>query len=290
VPFSWRIKVARAEHHLGDLERRLAPLEGRHTYSVSEVFKANNDFGRRPYVFLLNVPEAVDPLLPIIAGELMFNLRSALDHLAVAMVTPALRSRSTAFPIFTDDIEDTSPRDSQDLEREAREARKRWKRITKGFPDDAMPTVRLVQPYRHRREGRNPDHLSLARLSTYQNADKHNQLVVVASGITDLSLSLVGPGDRREALDHAPIPDGFIIGDGAQIGASEAPFRSDVKVEAEGTLSVQIGDGLSGDYLPCLEALSGMIEDTTGVLDRLDAYARHLPPPPGRAYTANDQL
>jgi hypothetical protein len=268
---SWRQKVARAQHHLGDLSSRFAPIEENRVHDVSEGLEAQDD--GEIYVHRVVVPGVDDPMAPVIVGELMFNLRSALDHLAVAMVHPDQRTRKTAFPIFTDDIHEMDPATGKHLQPGAR---KRWRAMTRGFPHAAMPTVEMVQPYNLRRHGKNPKHVSLAQLSTFQNADKHNQLLVVPSGITALRASFIGP-TGPVPIDHDAVPDGYVVGHGAQVGATSEPLPPDVKVQIEGTLTVQIGDGLSGDYLPCIEALEGMITDTTGVLDLLEPFAKHRP-------------
>jgi hypothetical protein len=267
VTQSWRRKVERAEHHLGDLRARVAPVEERRVYPVTERLEPHDE--GEAYVHRVRIPQPDDSLLPIVAGELMFNLRSALDHLAVALVPESQRSTKTAFPIFTDDLDEVEPTTGKHLHPDGRA---RWSRMTDGFPEGAMPIVEMVQPYKHGRVGNDPKNVSLARLSAYQNADKHRHLMIVTSGVWPFTASFLAPDGRRKAIGHDPVPKGFMVGDGAMVGTTSAPLGPEVKVEAEGTLKVQIGDGRSGDYLPCIEVFEAMITDVAGIFPMLEPF------------------
>jgi hypothetical protein len=199
----------------------------------------------------------------------MFNLRSALDHLAVALV-PDSHRRRTAFPLFTDDLDEIDPTTGKHIHSDGRAL---WSRMTRGFPEGAMPIMEMVQPYKHGRVGKDPKNVSLARLSAYQNADKHRHLMIVTSGVRPFTVSLMGAdGSHRMEVDHDPIPKGFMVGDGAVVGRTSEPLGPEMKMEAEGTLKVQIGDGRGADYMPCIEVFEAMITDVAGIFPLLEPF------------------
>jgi hypothetical protein len=278
VTHSWRSKVERAEHHLRDFEGRIGPVKDKRAYPVSERLETEDQ--ERIYVFRIDIPEPDDPLLPIIAGDLMFNLRSALDHLATAMVPEAQRTRKTAFPIFRDDIDQLDPLTNKHLHSEARV---RWEAITKGFPEGAMPIVKQVQPYRHLREGRNPEYAAMALLGAFQNADKHSRLAFVLHGLKEPIIWFnVGPTRRKVRARLPRLDPDRMLGPGAVVARDPEPLPSHMEMEAEGTLDITIGDGESGAYYSTPDIFESMMTDVRGLLDGLEEYAVHVPPPPVR--------
>lgn len=277
---SWRAKVGRAEHHLEDFKDGIGPIDERHAYPVTEGVESD-DQGRSLYVNRIDIPEPDDPLLPIIAGDLLSNLRSALDHLAAAFVSDDERTKSTAFPIFTTDPDETDPTTGNYLHKSDRA---KWKAMTKGFPQGTMEVVVRAQPYQLGSQGLDPQYGSLALLRTFQNADKHNRLVVVVAGLHDPTIwfNLSPIGKRRVPLRRIP-PDRRLP-PRAVVRIADRPLPPDVEMEAEGTVDVMIGDGQSGAYMSCPFVFEAMIRDVNRVLDDLEAFAVHLPP--GNAFGA----
>jgi hypothetical protein len=151
VTYSWRRKVERAKHHLSDFNARISPIEERRSYPAPKKLEAYE--GATVYPYRVEIPESDDPLLPIIAGDLLFNLRSALDHIFVALVPESERTKSTAFPIFTDDIEARDPVSGKYLHPKSRGS---WRRKIKGAPRDALTIVERFQPYQLREQGLDP--------------------------------------------------------------------------------------------------------------------------------------
>lgn len=96
---------------------------------------------------------------PLLAGEAVQNLRSALDHAVYAV---AGRSKSQ-FPIFT------NPDDFQARSKDA----------LRGVPEAMRATIERAQPYN--RAPKNPRRARLAVLNALSNLDKHRVLAVVAS-------------------------------------------------------------------------------------------------------------
>jgi hypothetical protein len=269
---SWDRKVERAERHLKDFEALIAPFQHRRGYPVSEGFETYD--GERLWTCRLDIPEPEDPLLPIIAGDLMFNLRSALDHLAHAMVRRA--TRQTAFPLFTVDPHEQDPVTGEYLHREDRD---RWLAMTKGFPKRAIPTVELVQAYHLKRHGRDPRYGALALLRAFQNADKHRRLAVIVGGFSGpIIWYQVGPAKKLRA--RLPrLPDDGRLKPREALHRSVDPLPPGVYMEAEGTVDVMVGDGRRREYYSCPWIFEAMIRDVAGVIDQLRDYAVHAPPP-----------
>jgi hypothetical protein len=57
---------------------------------------------RHVWLYRLEMTEEPDPMIPVIMGECLYDLRSALDHLAVAMA-PRKRKANAAFPVEATD-------------------------------------------------------------------------------------------------------------------------------------------------------------------------------------------
>jgi hypothetical protein len=239
---SWRLKLARAEEHFGDLEELIRPLRERRAYPVSERVECEDDAEVR--VWRVNFAEPDEAFVQILVGELMFNARSALDHIACAMVPSDRRTRqvmrATQFPIFTSDIDELDPTTGKYAHPNERG---NWQRMTQGLPDDAIPLLKGLQPYMFRPE-KGPDNHAFAILHAFQNADKHRGLVIVASGLTDPVVRHVRPSGL---ITYESAPYGLaadrVLRNGAAVHRAPADEASDMKVEVEATMQILIGEG-----------------------------------------------
>src|SRR4051812_26862537 len=99
---SWRLKLRRAYEHLDELNEMLKILGQSRPYLVEESVKRDRRGPEWTYR-LFSLPEP-DAYLPVILGDFMFDVRSALDHIAVANV-PTRRKDRASYPIFTVDPE-----------------------------------------------------------------------------------------------------------------------------------------------------------------------------------------
>ena len=269
-PVSWRAKLARAEHHLSDFQIRISRFQDRQVYPVSEWLQSGDD--SQVMVRRLRLPELDDPLLPIIVGDLLFNVRSALDHLAMALVPVAKRTRgvvrATQFPIFTCDIDERDPFTGGYLHRRDRGA---WDRFTQGITPDALPDLKWCQPYNFHAKNLDPRDSSLAILSTLQNADKHRQLVVFLRGIRDPTSRLTYiDGTIREFTP--PPPERGFIGDGTVVDRAPADELPNVQMEVIGTPEIFIGEGGHGPYREWGESLPAIIGNGWTCVDRLEKW------------------
>jgi hypothetical protein len=141
--------------------------------------EANDYVGRDAYVFRAEVVsksaheirfrgiaeerEAPPNYWPLLAGDAIQNLRSALDHVVYAAASGG--NERTQFPIFTDP-------------NRYKEQNPNW---LKGVPDSVKTTIENAQPYR--RYPTNPAVSGLEQLRDLSNRDKHRTLTTVASAV-----------------------------------------------------------------------------------------------------------
>lgn len=239
---SWRLKLLRAEQHFADLEELTKPLRERRAYPVTERLEYKDDAHVR--VWRVSFPDPDEAFFQIVVGELMFNARSALDHIACAMVPPDRRTRqvmrNTQFPIFTCNIDEMDPITGKYVHPNARG---RWERMTRGLPDDAVPLLKRLQPYMFGPE-KGPENHAFAILNAFQNADKHRELVIVPSGLTDPVVRHVRPSGLI-TYESAPygLPADRVLRNGAVVHRAPADEPADIKVEVEATMQILIGEG-----------------------------------------------
>ena len=102
----------------------------------------------------------------VVVGDIVHNLRSALDHLACQFVISNGNSTSsaTAFPIFREDPKST------------KKTLSKWSSMTMGMSVEAIRFIDDCQPYKIRHLP-NAHHLTL--LSTLSNWDKHHDIHAV---------------------------------------------------------------------------------------------------------------
>jgi hypothetical protein len=122
---------------------------------------------------------------PLLAGEAIQNLRSALDHL---VYEKSGGKNSTSFPIFTDrkEYEEKAPG------------------RLKGVPEEIRAQIAEFQPFRFMPE--DARHHPLAQLSSLSNRDKHRVLSTVASAVAregvgipeGVDLKWDDPGSHKE--------------------------------------------------------------------------------------------
>src|SRR6266850_878143 len=165
-----RVKTARAYQHIQDLEREIQEFLNGNPYKVA--IKPDPQF---PDLFAQHYLASVKPMIaviPLIAGEAIHNMRSALDYLAwdlmdIGCVAQGItltvtERKQIGFPIIDTD----SP-----TEYEASR-----KRRVKGMTQAAIDAIDAAKPYK----GGND---ILWRLNQLNNIDKHRLLIAVGSQI-----------------------------------------------------------------------------------------------------------
>lgn len=239
VPSFFR-KLERAEKHLTEVEGMIAEYVSRHPYEVGKGME--NDEGRS--VRFLRFTEQPDNMLAVVIGDVIHNVRSALNHLAVACVPREKRRRRVQFPIFDED-----PATIEDLERR-KATLDAWKKQTKGMIPEARAALQTLQPYNSGFDNKTLHGLTI--VEELSNTDKHRELVVTGSGLRN-------PVVRKFTNGLALRPESVVgdVKDGAQI--TSEPFPREVEMEIEGTVLVVVGMGEKGGYAELPSALHTVI-------------------------------
>lgn len=252
---SHRLKIQRAEKHLEDLGAMLATTTSRKPYPVSEIFEPN---GKKPgWVYRLDLSEAApDEMFPIVLGDFLFNVRSALDQLVVGCA-PANRKYKVSFPICA---KDPLAVDQASGDYVNAEAASEWLSRTKGLPSDLVANLQALQPYENARKfSKQAEDHPLTILSALQNADKHRESIGVVTGLKQVEWCIEGI-----RLGHVPV-----IKHDTVLETSE----HQVQVEIEGAAVVGLG---RGNKIRDWDLVTGRILDFVAieVLRRVEPFLR----------------
>lgn len=132
---SYDLKADRAEKHLIELEFEI------HRYTRRHPYRARPGMEGKRKVYRLEYTRQPDDELAVIAADFVYNIHSALNHLAVSMVPPKNRS-SVAFPIFWQGVWE----DSIEGENEQRiKDRARWCSYTREMPDEVVAILSTLR-------------------------------------------------------------------------------------------------------------------------------------------------
>jgi hypothetical protein len=158
-PASVDYKVERAKKHLIELEREISAFLATEPYRIDTKPHPNQPNGAKYYV--ASTPSKQPISIPLIVGDVLFNLRAALDHLAYQLAvnngtTDKKILRETSFPIL--------------------DSAKLYGKISrdkmKGMSQVAKDAIDAVKPYK---EG----NTILWQLHSLNNIDKHRTVVTV---------------------------------------------------------------------------------------------------------------
>ena len=178
-----RRKTERAKEHLRNLQGEVSAFLATKPYKVG--FKRDPD--TRKTVYFVAGVAATPVTLPLIAGDVLQNLRSALDHLAYRLEVVGLGSdppdpRYIAYPICDVEAEYLALRNG---------------RIKSARPD-AISAIDATKPYR----GGND---VLWRLHKLNIIDKHRLLLTVGSAFRAVDLGAEMSRMMREAFLIGPL-------------------------------------------------------------------------------------
>jgi hypothetical protein len=162
---SSRLKLERAAKHIHELIAALKAFKNSEPYRVRVQPKPD-----LPHLleYRLVVVRDIPPEVPLIIGDVLQNLRSAVDHLAGQLVRAANNTpdRDTAFPVY-----ETAEKFQSGCKRQIHLMRQ-----------DAQDAIKFVQPYK----GGNGD--TLWRLHRLNNIDKHNLIFTTFASVTQINL------------------------------------------------------------------------------------------------------
>jgi hypothetical protein len=155
---SWRAKLERAAEHIVQFDRLAAEVVRVRPEDMDLSGEKNIGDGEFVTQSVIITSRPIPPRLSAIAGDAFHNLRSALDHIGVAVT----QDERAYFPIVTT--------------ADAVRVRELDKLLAK-LPSDVASILREAQPYL----SSNPESHPLALLQRLDNTDKHRALMLVAA-------------------------------------------------------------------------------------------------------------
>lgn len=248
-----RLKVKRARKHLNELERKVRAFLDRHPDRFTHQLDPN-DFN---YVIYKIPPNpAPPPTFGPVLGDVVHNLRSALDHIAWNLALLNLQGTGrqpydfTAFPIMLNTTQGSIQRF--------------WELVQDVLPD-AIPEIADLQPF-HRSD---PAEHELAILDSLWNADKHRVNITIPG--RQYVPEFVGPGGWVKCLDEGTRLMRVPVSSNPEQNL-EPHIRSEVLFEIPKSgervsLAVveRIYDMLSSDVIP---RFARFLPESTGVVER----------------------
>ena len=234
---SWWLKTDRAKKHLEEIESYARRYAKSGPYEIVGPGQPKKQRGH--WIYRLRMTEKPDPMLAVIAGDFLYDLRSALDHIAVALV-PKSRRYKASFPIEDQSIWEKDTAGNYLIADD--EARSRFERAIRGAVPEARTIIEELQPYHFRTNDRVS---SLGLISSLQNADKHRNLIALSLGVETTEVLMATP----EGIASLPSP-GFHE-DGAEIARlTPAPEwrESEVNVQVRGVATVTIKVAEASQY------------------------------------------
>ena len=253
-----RNKFKRAEDHLAELQGSIQRWGT--AVAEREPFTIDHQFERKRVVIRHGKVSPNDPAWPLIVGDIIHNLRSALDHLvcqlAILNGNDVSCCDGTHFPICI----------------HKSDFRKADKRLKKLISPEAFALIEDLQPYKAADEGKRPTAALLWAVHKLNIIDKHRTLLVVGKlfRATDLAYTLDGGTPTSIDIDKSwrPLEDGTEI---ASIDLSTVPFKAGAenKMRMQGGTEAQVfiyetGCGCDGQevgkvMLACMGRVSEII-------------------------------
>jgi hypothetical protein len=217
--------------------------------------------------------DAVDPMLVMMLGDFIHNLRSALDHVVVGNSLPKYR-HSAGFPVEARDLFETRGGDFVLPDDDARES---FNNAIRGLPFLLKTAVIESQPYRS--ESRNTHIIGI--LSRLENIDKHKKAIGIFPALRgSIRISVRGAPYRTLTLDRKH----FFYG-GAEVYSFTRPrgstlTESEVDMECSGPAAIVIkGTGIPGHpgllEIDLAQTMLIALSTVRVILRAMDGAARH---------------
>lgn len=261
-----RAKLDRAEDHFAALTAQVSAFLDDEPYGVKEHLDAETG----GYSLSIEIRKEPPPLLSVIVGDLVHNLRSALDHLAWQLVlangkTP---TGSTQFPIFSQ-----QPASDSEL--------RRWSARVKGMSPEVVEQIAAIQPYT---VGDNARAYGLAILNAFSNGDKHKLPLACVAAIAKHDSGTAGVAAVRDVeIVEAHIATGQPLSDGDFIAWGRVNVTGPrPQTEVRGKHPVEMA---FGDRHARLEGLGELCAHTRAVVALISQAGGLTPSPDGSAQT-----
>jgi len=241
-------RLNRADHHIRDLKQTLAGLDP-HKF-LTKLDPHTGDFS-------FDAVGITNPglWLSVRAGEIVFLLRSSLDHLIAQWLIPRTPAHEQdavlekcGFPIYIDG-------DWKSFD---------WTKIPRATPE-LKAALATCQPC-NRTDGLSPHDHPLAVIATMNNTDKHRHLVVTV--VSASALASIG-NNFSGTIEHLPQTD-YIPGSSNVTPPVEAPLivgnvgGGEMDVEFQGSTEIafkQLGTHKGEPVVPSLEYLAYSVRE-----------------------------
>ena len=199
------LKLARAEEHLEYLTRAIRGWD----YSGAHELVREGGIASGEYRWRIKILHSPPVCWSPVIGEFLYNVHSALDHLAWELAcrhsAPSEPAGTVTYPIFKNKTRFWRKNKTGDYHRQS--GAHRLERV----PDDAREYIEETQPYTQ--GDASPWH-PLWLLHELSNEDKHKTLHVVVSALASNRLSidgLVGVEVGPAAVARGPLGDGAVV-------------------------------------------------------------------------------
>jgi hypothetical protein len=196
-----RDKIDRAIHHLDGIDEALKVVLGTETNTQLPIgYEFDRD--RKQLIINLTKCQPIDPALPLMIGDCIHNLRSALDHLVYRLAlenkVSQVAANKTFFPIYL-----KKPKFDERVER-----------LLKPFISaSAFAEIEKSQPYSAYDV---PEEADIWILSQLDIIDKHRLLIVAAQKFAPTAFNVSIPSGEQ-VHEVIPNPEWKQVKDGAEI-------------------------------------------------------------------------
>lgn len=283
---NWWLRVRRAEKHMVDIQEEARRYARSNPYSFTRIRlpDSKNEIRGR-----FRITEQPNPMIAVMLGDFIHNLRSALDYVVVACV-PKQRRRHAGFPIIFQDIF-AKDKNGEFVVKDA-QLRESFETATEGLHPKARAIIIKLQPYQFGGLV-DVDSISLGEISRLENADKHRQLITIGCAGKNCTLSftvrsLSEPIKYHRTLDVGAqfLKDNTIIPfipppDFWQIQLLDgSPIRpSDVEMHLSVTAKILVKIPRIGGNKPPSDSLiddfmSVALFEVRGILEKLEFFVR----------------
>jgi hypothetical protein len=235
-----RAKIKRAKEHIRDLQTRIDELINPDSYAI--IVEDDPKTGDKVYRAQFRSP--IPPELPAIIGDVLHNLRSALDHLVWQLVKAAGNkpSRENSFPIFT------KAKDFRDLLKKFKAG---GNCKIKGVTKAAMQLIKRTKPYKRGNRW-------LWVIHELNNIDKHRLLIAAAAANPYLALEREG---KRESVWQRPKIQ--LLKDGAEVFRWPRSIAKDMDMQTQFAILIAFGEPkvIKGQpVVPLLQQLADLVD------------------------------
>lgn len=197
--YGWWLKIQRAENHMVDINQEATRYAESQPYTCQRIRFLDSDdtiWGR------FHITKHPDPMIAVMFGDFIHNLRSALDWVIVAC-SPRKHRYKAGFPIL---LKDVFAKDVDGNFVFGDTERKNLETCLQGLCPEARAYVTELQPYHM---VANTHRAILGLISRLENADKHRELITIGCGGRDFRGSLIIPDFPR----RVELPDVLATGE-----------------------------------------------------------------------------